>query len=327
MSERSWLIPSVVLTILSGAIALAIMPNTSGVLPALGLLPLWLFASAALACITAFFSMLLRGVKSPIGHIIHTVRTDWRGLAMIGLGISVAGLNMIAFMWAKPLLNHFVPFWADPLLARFDRLLFLGHDPWTLLGWLNSWGTALFYHRGWFAMMIVTLLVVFCQPASPRKSAVLLTYFLLWSVVGPVIHILLPAAGPVFYAKLGYGNDFAGIQVPEEMVRMSNYLWTVYNGAQFGPGSGISAMPSLHIATTAWMVIAIHALARRWTLAMALPGFLIFLLSISLGWHYAADGVVGALAALGCYRLTLAYYEGRLKLPLLPAPRAAHAAD
>ena len=325
MSERSWLVPSLVLTFLSGALALAIMPNHSGVLPALGLLPLWLFVSASLASFTAFFGMMLRGIPSPIRHIAQTVRHDWRRLLMIGAGISIAGLNMIAFMWTKPLLNHFVPFRADPLLASFDRLLFLGHDPWTLLGWMNSWGTALFYHRGWFAMMIVTLLVVFCHQASPRKSAVLLTYFLLWSVVGPVIHVLLPAAGPVFYEKLGYGSEFAGIQVPEEMVRMSNYLWTTYNGDQFGPGSGISAMPSLHIATTAWMVIAIYALARRWTWAMALPGALIFLLSISLGWHYAADGIVGGAAALACYRVALAYYEGRLKLPLLPWVRTAPA--
>jgi hypothetical protein len=327
MSERSWLVPSLVLTVALGTLALALMPDHSGVLPALGLLPLWLFASAALASVTAFVTMLMRGVKSPIGHIIHTVRTDWRGLAMIGGGIAVAGLNMVAFMWTKPLLNHYVPFWADPLLAGFDRLLFLGHDPWTLLGWLNGYGTALFYHRGWFAMMIVTLLITFCKPASARKSAVLITYFLLWSVVGPLIHILLPAAGPVFYEKLGYGSDFAAIAVPDEMARMSNYLWSLYAGAGFGPGSGISAMPSMHIATTAWMIIAIHVLARRWTWAMAVPGFVIFMLSISLGWHYAADGVVGALAALSCYRLALAYYEGRMKLPLLPTQPAAQAAD
>ena len=201
-------------------------------------------------------------MASPFAHIADTVRHRWRWLLAIGFGITIAGLNMIAFMWTKPLLN-FVPFWADPLLARADRLLFLGTDPWKLLDWLNSVPAALFYHRGWFAMMIVTLLVVLSQPASVRKSAVMLSYFILWSIVGPIVHILMPAAGPVFYAKLGYGSDFAGIRVPEEMTTMSDYLWNVYQGDQFGPGSGISAMPSMHIATTAWMVIAIYVLARR----------------------------------------------------------------
>ena len=62
-------------------------------------------------------------------------------------------------------------------------------------------------------------------------------------------------------------------------------------------------------------VIAIFVLARRWTAPMAALGFLIFLLSISLGWHYAADGIVGAAFALGCYALCLRIYDGRLKLP------------
>ena len=315
MSERGWLIPSALLTMVSGALALLIMPNYSGVLPALGLLPLWLFVSISLACITAFFGMMLARVESPFAHIAHAVRHRWRELLAIGFGITIAGLNMIAFMWTKPLLNWFVPFWADPLLAKADRLLFLGNDPWTFLDWLNSIPAAIFYHRGWFAMMIVTLLIVLSQPASARKSAVMLSYFLLWSVVGPVVHVLMPAAGPVFYDKLGYGTDFVAIHVPEEMTKMSDYLWTVYQGDQFGPGSGISAMPSLHIATTAWMIIAIYVLARRWTAPMAALGFLIFLLSISLGWHYAADGIVGAAFALGCYALCLRIYDGRLKLP------------
>lgn len=315
MSERSWLLPSVLLTVVSGALALLIMPNYSGVLPALGLLPLWLFVSAALASITALARMMLAGVASPFARIADTVRQRWAWLLTIGIGITVAGLNMIAFMWTKPLLNWFVPFRADPLLAGADRLLFLGHDPWRLLDWLNSVPAAIFYHRGWFAMMIVTLLVVLSRPASARKSAVMLSYFILWSIVGPVVHILLPAAGPVFYEKLGYGSDFAGIRVPEEMTQMSDYLWTVYQGDQFGPGSGISAMPSMHIATTAWMIIAIYVLARRWTAPMAALGFLIFLLSISLGWHYAADGIAGGVLALGCYALCLRIYDGRLKLP------------
>jgi membrane-associated phospholipid phosphatase len=93
---------------------------------------------------------------------------------------------------------------------------------------------------------------------------------------------------------------------------MSDYLWTIYNGEQFGPGSGISAMPSLHIATTMWMIIAIRVHAPRWTWPMALLGTLIFLLSISLGWHYAVDGIVGAAAAIGCYWLCERYYRERL---------------
>lgn len=317
--ERSWLVPSMLMTVVMGAVALAITPDHSGILPALQMLPLWLSASAAVGCVYVYTRMLLTGEKEPFAYLKRSVQVEWRALLLVVFGTTLAGLNMVTFMWTKPLLNHFVPFWADPLLAASDRLLFLGHDPWTFLDWLNSMPMAIFYHRGWFAMMILILLLVLSRAPSVQKSALMLTYFLLWSVAGPLIHVLLPAAGPVFYAKLGYGEDFAGIYLPDDMVRMTDYLWNSYSSGGFGPGSGISAMPSLHIATTVWMVLAVFVLARRWTSLVALPSALIFLLSISLGWHYAADGIVGGLAAVGCYRLCLRVFEGERKVLLHPA--------
>jgi membrane-associated phospholipid phosphatase len=197
------------------------------------------------------------------------------------------------------------------LLADLDKMLFLGQDPWSLLTWLNSRATAFFYHRGWFALMLITLLLVLAQPPSARKSAVMLTYFLLWSIVGPIVHALIPAGGPIFFEPLGYGDRFANLVAVPETREAATYLWGIYTGEGFGPGSGISAMPSLHIATTTWMIVAVHIFARRWMAPMALAGVLIFLLSISLGWHYALDGVVGAAAALLCYQLCLAFYGKR----------------
>ena len=321
MRERDWLVPSIVLTLVSGAIAIALIPRYSGILPALSLLPLWMLAFAIVGSIYAFCMMARARVPSPVGHIRAFVVHDWRRLAFWTFCVILAGINMTTFMWTKPLLNYLVPFWADPMLADLDRLLFLGRDPWSLLTWLNSTPMAIFYHRGWFAMMILTLIAVLSARPSPEKSAAMLTYFILWSVAGPLIHSLLPAAGPVFYAQLGYGDRFAELQNVSETRDMATYLWTIYAGEGFGPGSGISAMPSLHIATTAWMLIAIRSFAPRLFAPMAAAGFLIFLLSIALGWHYALDGIVGGGAALLCYRLLHAFYTRR---PLSsPAPALA----
>jgi len=308
MSDRDWLVPCAGLTIASGAVALWFMPDRSGMMPALKLLPMWMMVAAIMAAFcgpTGLFPMMMAGVKSPLRHLVDSALNRWRVGLLIALGMGLAGLNMVTFMWTKPLLNHLVPFWSDPLLARIDHILFFGIDPWRLLSWMNNVPTALFYHRGWFAMMIATLLLVLSRPPSAQKSALLLAYFLLWSVFGPVVHILLPAGGPVFFDDLGYGPRFNGIFQPGEMQEMSAYLWSTYVAGGFGPGSGISAMPSLHIATTGWMLLAVRTLAPRWTVAMAALGLLIFLLSISLGWHYAADGIVGAAGAYGAYRLSL----------------------
>lgn len=312
VGERDWLIPCAALTVASGAAALWFMPDRAGVLPALNLLPLWIMVAAVLAAFcgpTGLFPMMMAGVKNPVGHLVDAALNRWQAGLLIAVGISLAGLNMVTFMWTKPLLNHLVPFWSDPLLARVDYILFLGNDPWRLLSWMNNVPTALFYHRGWFALMIATLLLTLSRPPSPQKSALMLAYFLLWSVFGPVVHILLPAGGPVFFDDLGYGPRFATITQPGDMQAMSDYLWSTYAAGGFGPGSGISAMPSLHIATTGWMILAVRMLAPRWTLPMAALGLLIFLLSISLGWHYAVDGIVGAAGAYGAYRLSLRWLK------------------
>jgi hypothetical protein len=57
------------------------------------------------------------------------------------------------------------------------------------------------------------------------------------------------------------------------------------------------------------MLLAVHRFARRWLVPMAAAGLLIFLLSISLGWHYAVDGIAGAAGAWGLWRMSLAAFS------------------
>lgn len=311
MSDRDWLVPSIALTAISGLVAFCLIPDTSGILPAVALLPEWMIAAGIIGCIYGFCSMMFAGVKSPIECILEFVREP-SGARLVVFGLLVAGLNMTTFMWTKPLLNYLIPFWTDPWLALIDNALFLGHDPWTLFAGLNTLPAAVFYHRGWFALLILALIIVLAAPASPKKSATLLTYFMLWSVVGPLIHTLLPAAGPIFYADLGYGDRFAGLHQVSETREVADYLWTVYAGAGFAPGAGISAMPSLHIATTTWILLAVHGFARRLFVPVAIAAAFIFVLSIALGWHYAADGIVGAVATLACYAGLRAVYGARI---------------
>jgi len=309
--EREWLVPSVVLTVVAGASALLFMPSIAGILPALRILPAWMAVAVLMACIGGFARMAARGVDSPIAETRRFLTEDWRQALFLAAVMLVAGLNMIAFMWVKPLLNYLVPFWADPLLADLDHALFLGNDPWALLSWLNFPAAGLVYHPIWFGMMILALLLTASAPASPQKSAMMLSYFLLWSVVGPAIHSLLPATGPVFYERMGYGDRFAGLDGGPETVQVADYLWSIYASKSFGAGAGISAMPSMHVTMCAWIVIAFSVFARKWLPFAAAGSLLVTLLSISLGWHYAADGIIGGAAAVICYVVLLALFRAK----------------
>jgi hypothetical protein len=320
MLNREWFLPSLALTALSTGIAIVFIPHLSGLLPALRILPAWMASAALIMASCGLVAMKRRGVARPIAEMRALVLSRPRMVRDMTLFMLLAGMNLIAFMWMKPLLNYLVPFWADPFLADLDHALFLGRDPWTLLSWMSFPSAGLVYHPVWFILMIFALLRTAAAPPSPERSAVLLGYFTLWSLIGPAIHTMLPAAGPIFYERMGYGSRFAGIDGGPETRAVADYLWAIYSTGSFGAGSGISAMPSLHVAMSTWTVIAFGFCAPRWR-GVAIAGWLaIFTLSIALGWHFAADGIIGASAALACHFVLLRLLRRGLSQPVSVQP-------
>ena len=305
--REGWVLAAIGLTVVLGSIALSLTPDWSASLGTTLLIAVWIGCAIAIVLamiIVAIFSMMFRGVEGPIRVSLTFLSRNRKRIGAVAALTFLAGLNMIAFLLAKPLLNYYVPFGADPLLADIDAALFFG-APARFLTWLNTTPLALFYHRGWFALLIAALLLSLWQPPSQRKSALMLTYFLLWSIAGPLVHILLPAGGPIFYSALGYGDRFDGMFNEPRTQQAINFLWRQYSTRGIVGGSGISAMPSLHIATTSWAVLATWIFAPRWRIPTIALSALIMALSVSLGWHYAVDGIAGGLLAAGIYVLVL----------------------
>ena len=68
-----------------------------------------------------------------------------------------------------------------------------------------------------------------------------------------------------------------------------------------GPVKGISAMPSMHVASTVMMTLYAFSVSRIWGWVMTAFTAVILVGSVQLGWHYAIDGYVSIVVALGCY--------------------------
>lgn len=291
-SERDWFYPAAVLTLLLGGIATA---GDGSPLPLLSIFPLWaiigIFAFGAI--IVGFTLSMMRNCEI---HPTRALLSEVRRSTWPAIGFCLAGLNMCSFMRVKPLLNQYVAFTADPLLRTIDRIIFLGHDGAQVFTVLNTDFLGIVYSRAWFGLIVVALLLTLFRTPSPQKTQVMLAYFALWTVVGPLIHVALPAVGPIFYSKAGFGDEFSYLASPPSVSQLRDYLWSSYISRVAGPGTGISAMPSLHLATTAWAIIAIRQIWER-TAPLFILGALIFALSIALGWHYLVDGVVGILFA------------------------------
>lgn len=314
MTDRSWIFPAILFTALNSTLALLLYPKPESLLITLKLLPLMVLGAAGGLCVIVFVKtlrLMRAGKDNPLRILFEWA--DWKFVRYMLLAIALAALNKIAFLWLKPTLNIHVAFWADPLLADVDKAIFFGGDPWRLLSWINNDLSGFVYHPVWYFTMIGALMVALAQPASTRKSAMLLSYFGLWSVVGPLIHILLPAGGPIFYERLGYGDRFATINGGPETVAAADFLWRGFTSGQFDTASGISAMPSLHVTMAVWTMMCIWQFRRSWFLPVAASSMYVSALSVSLGWHYALDGIVGGGCALLLYYVLLIVMEWRYR--------------
>lgn len=223
------------------------------------------------------------------------------------VGILLVALQMCVLQWTKSMIPHVTTMWADPMLARFDRALFLGTDPWRLshevfgrAAWIDS------AYIAWGPIKFATLLILLFLPVSPAKNRALSAYFVIFAV-GCVLQYALPSGGPIFFERLGHGTDFQDLPVPHFAGEAANYLWANYRGSGI-VGTGISAMPSIHVAIALW-------LALTWrSLGFGYLGFIFYAVilvgSVHTGFHYALDGIVGSIMSAAAWLLVAHKFPG-----------------
>lgn len=288
------------ITAFTGVTAYALLPFTGMVnMPTHSVAMLWLTLTmvvVALHALCVTVAMAVRGQERPIFTLWS--RLEQKQTITVCLGTLLFAVNLAFFCMIKPQLGQLVAFTADPMLADIDHYMF-GTDPWRLFEWFNHDKLSIIYHRGWFLWLAFVLYFLLKQPSSVEKDQLIVSYIMMWSFFGPIVHLLLPAAGPVFYDDLGFGNRFVELDQSPRSLAVANYLWGGYVNKVFNPAGGISAMPSLHLATMFWSIIAVRK--SRWlAFGIAFTAY-IFIGSIVIGWHYAIDGIAGGIGTILCY--------------------------
>jgi hypothetical protein len=304
--ERDWLIPSAVMTAGLGLAALLLMPiaGYSHIPDYFSRFLNWLdfmFVGVVLLAIVHFVRLRRAGVEAPLSHLRQQLAARGAYLLAAVAGAMLAGIDMLFFMWIKPELTAVSPFWADKLLADIDHAIFRT-DPWRLFQGLDLGWHAGAYSFLWAVAIMGTVVWLLAQKPSAERSASLISYFAIWSLFGTIGQLLLSSAGPIFYQRIGLGDRFADLagNIPFVTQGVSSYLWNFHTTGTLGVGAGISAMPSLHIATAAWVVLAFRGQGSKLALPATLFAVYLWALSVALGWHYAVDGMVGAAGAALC---------------------------
>ena len=293
------------------------------------------YCGIALFCAFAIWYLYNKRIKKVPGFsatAFQRVKSEFltRERILLALPVLVAWpISAIAFSYLKSVIPVVQPFYLDATLSHWDRVLHFGVDPWRLLApLLNHWPVTFlinFCYTLWF-FVFQTALVLQTAYMRDRKLRLqfLLTMALAWALIGNLAATYLSSAGPAYYSLVASGpdpyaplmvylrdvSDNAGISLfghefhlPLTALALQSLLWQAHANGDFSLAMGISAAPSMHIAST-WIVARLcFALGKRAAIFGGIFLGIIFIGSIHLGWHYALDGYLAAAGAWVLWRI------------------------
>ena len=199
-----------------------------------------------------------------------------------------------AFTQMKAMIPTIHPFSWDVAASDLDRLIF-GIDPWRLThAFIGSFPTRVIDAIYLFWFPVLTCVIFYHSVFAPeeQKRRFFLSFYGLWIILGLIAATAFSSAGPCFLELTGspisdrYVDLFPTSPASQ---RVMNYLAETYITGRLGLGTGISAMPSLHVGFAFLYVL----VARKavWRIAAFAYFLVIFVGSVHLGWHYAVDGI------------------------------------
>ncbi|MDX8527137.1 phosphatase PAP2 family protein [Mesorhizobium sp. MSK_1335] len=280
----------------------------------LSLFMIWGLLSVFVVIIPA---AVINSPRSPIGFLVISLRSNGLRASIV---LTVFILSLAAFTTYKVNIPAIVPFYSDKALADIGEFLH-GRAAWRIAHAFDSDALALLvaatYSKIWFLEWFGMVLLAALNANQLLHLRYLVALACVTMVVGTLMAALFSSVGPIFYDEFLGGARYADLlevlrQHPynEHVLQYSDYLLRNYKASNPALGSGISAMPSMHVAVATLNAFYLTRL-NRW-LGLAGWAFAIFILfgSIYTGWHYSVDGYISMLVVAVTWRRTAGIFDG-----------------
>ncbi|HRW29748.1 MAG: phosphatase PAP2 family protein [Alphaproteobacteria bacterium] len=255
-----------------------------------------------------------KGIKV-ITNDFMTRATDKNYLINIAVPMMVLPPFFSLFSATKSNIHRIHDFTWDKTFMTIDKMLHFGVDPWkiTFAIFGGTYATLFlnFIYNVWFGVMFFFVLwMIVSVDYGKIRFQFLLTFLLTWIVIGSVLAIIFSSAGPVYYGRItGDNSVFEPLMALLKSINdplkdnyfyiyaldTQEYLWDAYKSAEVQLGTGISAMPSMHLAIASLLYFTARELNRKAGYIFLVYLILIEIGSIHLGWHYAIDGYVSII--------------------------------
>ena len=282
---------------------------------------LYLLAGLALLVIDSGWLLLRVRPPRPTAFLLAAYRARLlrpHVLASLPMLALVIGF-MPFFSKLKSIIPLFNAYSWDATFIAWDRALFFGYDAWEALQPMLGYPAitallALLYHA-WFLLIYVgTLFMLFWPSAVPVRRQYLLAFFLCWTAIGGFLAAVFASVGPCFLEPILGDPAFAGQMAylraadavaPVMTLDVQAMLLGWHQAGEGGLGSGITAMPSMHVAMATLFWLAIRRVSPLAGKAFGAFLIVIWIGSVHLAYHYAVDGLIAAIATYALWRLSL----------------------
>lgn len=230
------------------------------------------------------------------------LRASLRPRSLLDLVRFLVALALTSFVysWLKlalPLLRPDVLF--DHSLYRIETALHFGVNPGRFLQGLFPYPAlwrVLDAYYGAFIFTVIAGVGWFAATLSRRDRARFAGGFALLWVLGSWFYLAVPSLGPCYVLKEDYTDVRAAM--PAQSATM-DLLFAHYGrvrafhrhpeGTDLSPYLGIGAMPSLHVAAQAFLMLFARQRSRALFLLYAVLSALTLFTAVVSGWHYAID--------------------------------------